>query len=168
MKLETNRLYFRDYEGKDKALLQSMLTDQDMVRFIGDGRIKDSQETRDFLNRIYQTYEQNPEYGLKVLVRKEDQTAIGHAGIIPQFVDHREELEIGYWISRPYWRSGYASEAAEALKQYAFQHDITNRLIALIQPGNTGSIKVAEKIGMSLEKEVIYKSKKVYVYMNRT
>ncbi len=165
MKIETQRLYLRAYEDQDEDFLKAMLTDPDMVRFIGNGSIKDSKQTRDFLNRIYQTYEQNPDFGLKVLMRKEDQTPIGHAGLIPQKVDHKEELEIGYWIYRPYWQRGYASEAAEALKQYAFQYDITNRLIALIQPGNTGSIKVAEKIGMSLEKEIIHSGKDVYVYV---
>ncbi|GGP16328.1 hypothetical protein GCM10011346_47780 [Oceanobacillus neutriphilus] len=61
---------------------------------------------------IYRTYEVGENIGLKLLVRKEDNALIGHAGIVPQTIDDTLEMEIGYWISRKYWGKGYASEAA--------------------------------------------------------
>ena len=48
----------------------------------------------------------NKEYGLKVIVRKEDGVLVGHAGIVPQTINGRQEYEIGYWIAREYWGKG--------------------------------------------------------------
>ena len=60
-----------------------------------------------------------------------------------------------YVFARLTWGKGYATEMAEALKNYAFQKMGWPRLIALIEPENEGSERVAVKVGMHLEKEVV-------------
>ncbi|WP_183041149.1 hypothetical protein [Salipaludibacillus neizhouensis] len=48
------------------------------------------------MNWIYSTYEFGEDMGLMVLVNKEDNTLIGHPGLVPQLIDGNEEIEIGY------------------------------------------------------------------------
>ncbi|WP_077324714.1 GNAT family N-acetyltransferase [Virgibacillus siamensis] len=163
MNLTTENLKLRPYEDNDECFLASMLADPEIMRFIGDGRTKDENGIKNFLDWIYHTYERGSEFGLHVMVRK-DGIPVGHAGLVPQVVSGINELEIGYWINRPYWRLGYATEVATALKRYGLQKLGAPKLIALIQPGNSGSKKVAEKIGMHVEKEIVLSGRQVLVY----
>ena len=161
----SERLDFRSYTEADLDFLYSMLSDERMTEFIGNGKTRNSEETFNFLQWIFQHYKQNNEYGLKLLVRKEDGVIIGHAGIVPQLIEGQEELEIGYWIAREYWGNRYASEAAETLLQRGLNQLGVGRFISLIQKPNLASRKVAEKIGMQLEKEIILGDKQVCLYV---
>lgn len=160
--LETERLSFRKYEEGDFPFLLSMVTDPETVSFIGDGKVKDEKEAREFLQWIYRTYEASENHGLHVLVRKADGMKIGHAGLVPQFIDGKEEIEVGYWIGRDYWGRGYATEAAAALLKHGKRE--RERLISLIQSGNIASQRVAEKMGMEKEKSVVLDGKDVWIY----
>ncbi|MBA2176164.1 GNAT family N-acetyltransferase [Halobacillus locisalis] len=161
---ETRRLKFRKYNDEDFDYLFSLLSDPEMVRYIGDGNTKDEKSTKNFLNWIYSSYDVGPDLGLMVLENKEDNTQIGHAGLVPQTVDGAEEIEIGYWVSRKHWGKGYATEAAKALKEYGLIDLGENRLVSLIQPNNMPSRKVANKIGMDFDKEIVLGDQKVHVY----
>jgi len=71
-------------------------------------------------------------------------------------VGGQPETEIGYRLARAYWGRGYATEAARAVRDYAFDTLRLQRLIAMIDPQNGASIRVAEKLGMVYEKEVMF------------
>ncbi|MBN9654100.1 GNAT family N-acetyltransferase [Halobacillus sp. GSS1] len=160
--VETERLSFRKYEDGDFPFLLSMVTDPETVSYIGNGKVKSDKGAVEFLQWIYRTYKTSQNHGLHVLVRKADGVKIGHAGLVPQSMAGKQELEIGYWISRQYWGHGYATEAAAALlKQGKRERD---RLISMIQSGNTASQRVAEKIGMVKEKSVVLGGKDVWIY----
>lgn len=90
--------------------------------------------------------------GLFVLIEKETGTRIGHAGLVKQKIDGKEEIEIGYWLLPQYWGKGYAKEAAAAFRDYGFQALRMNKLISLINPNHPASIFVARKTGLSYEK----------------
>ncbi|MEC3885744.1 GNAT family N-acetyltransferase [Halobacillus sp. HZG1] len=160
--MRTERLTFRKYEDADFPFLFSMLTDPETVRFIGGGRVKGVKGATDFLQWIYRTYNVFDGYGLHVLVRKSDGMKVGHAGLVPKFIEGKEELEVGYWIGREYWGRGYATEAAAALLKHGKRE--RDRLVSLIQCGNTASQRVAEKVGMGKEKCVVLDGKDVWIY----
>lgn len=162
--ITSDRLRFRRYTNEDFDFLMSLLSDPDVVRYIENGNVRDKEGGQDFLNWIYRTYEFGEYYGLMVLVNKEDNSLIGHAGLVPQTIDGKEEIEIGYWIAKRYWKKGYATEAAKTLLGYGRTQLKLERFIALIQPANIASQKVAEKIGMTLEKEIVLKGQDVYLY----
>lgn len=164
MELETKRLTFRKYNDEDFDYLYSLVSDPEMMRYIGEGNIKDIDSARNFLKWIYRTYDLGSHTGLMVLENKEEKTRIGHAGLVPQTVDGVEELEIGYWISRNHWGNGYATEAAQSLKKYGLIDLGEDRLVSLIQPNNFASKKVANKIGMGFEKEIVHGGQKVHIY----
>ena len=80
---------------------------------------------------------------------------IGYCGIFPIVVHNEPEMELGYRLGRSFWGRGLATEAARAAVEYARDTLGLRRLIALIDPGNTRSVAVAKKLGMSKESEVM-------------
>lgn len=165
MEFTSQRLIFRRYEQGDMDFLYSMLSDSQMMKYIGSGNTRNREESHAFLERIQSHYKKNGEYGLKLLIRKKDGVPVGHAGIIPQQVNGEDELEIGYWIAKEFWGNGYAIEAASALLNRGVEQLGLTRLISLIQSKNTRSIRIANENGMHLEKEIILKDKEVSVYI---
>lgn len=103
-------------------------------------------------------------WGLCPAVLKQTGDLIGHAGLVRQEVDGRAEWEVGYWLAKKYWGEGFATEAAIAFRDYAFDQLGVERLICIIQPANLGSIHVAKKIGMTKEKETLFHSVPVVIY----
>jgi ribosomal-protein-alanine N-acetyltransferase len=61
---------------------------------------------------------------------------------------------VAYTLSQDYWGLGLATEAAQGILKYGFGHLHLSRLICLIDPDNIASQSVAQKIGMTLEKQV--------------
>lgn len=62
-----------------------------------------------------------------------------------------ERAELGYWIGRPYWGRGYASEAARALVEYGFHVLGLRRIQAHYMAHNPASGRVMEKAGLARE-----------------
>ncbi|HSJ39262.1 MAG TPA: GNAT family N-acetyltransferase [Planococcus sp. (in: firmicutes)] len=164
MKIESERLRFRRYQDRDFPFLHAMAADPETMKYIGNGDTRDRDGTLRFLYWIYQGYKDDPQSGLLVLERKSDGKPVGHAGLVPQNVDGADEWEIGYWIAKEYWSQGYATEAAQALRDYAFDKLGKERLVSLIHPDNGGSQKVAENCGMNLEKKTLLTGRVAYVY----
>lgn len=61
--------------------------------------------------------------------------------------------ELGYWIGKPYWGVGFASEAARALIAHAFDVESFSYLIARHFTGNAASAAIVAKLGFSWEGE---------------
>lgn len=64
------------------------------------------------------------------------------------------ELELGYWYRKSAHGKGYATEAASAIKDFAFKQLNTNTLVSYIAPLNIPSIKLAERLGAHKEKTI--------------
>ena len=58
---------------------------------------------------------------------------------------------LGYWLGRPYWGLGYMTEAAQAVRAYAFEEMGIQLLSAYYFSANTRSQRVLEKLGMRYE-----------------
>lgn len=141
-----------------------MLDREPMYRVFGDAevmRFGDGAQTREWvdawlrtcLERYYQTWG----FGPYAVVEKHSQGVIGYCGLFyfPD-VNGQPEVEIGYRLARSAWGRGFATEAALAVRDYAFQTLGMKRLIALIDPSNLASVRVAEKIGMHYETDVMF------------
>ena len=87
-------------------------------------------------------------FGLFSVILKGDLTLIGDCGLEMMEVDNVEVAELGYDFRSAYWHRGLATEAAAAVRDYAFQVLGLSQLISLIRVGNRASQRVAEKIGM--------------------
>jgi len=165
LQLETNRLKFLRYTEADLPFILTLVTDARVMRFIGDGSVKDEAYARQLLSRMQEQYKNFDDYGLHLLIDKQTGAKIGHAGIVAQLIDDAFELEVGYWIHPDYWQQGYGFEAAEALVHYADEEIWLERYISAIQVGNTGSRAIALKNGMQLEKVIDMQGKQVEIYV---
>jgi ribosomal-protein-alanine N-acetyltransferase len=88
----------------------------------------------------------------------------GTAGPSLLIVEGVEEVEIG-WHTRPGRKGeGIAPEAGAAARDWAFENLDADHLISLVRPENTGSKRVAQKIGMHVDREVDHKGMRHFVY----
>jgi RimJ/RimL family protein N-acetyltransferase len=79
-------------------------------------------------------------------------------------VEGRPEIELGYRLAREFWGAGLATDAARTAPDHAFQILGLRRLIALIDPENLASIRVAEKVHLRFEKEVGFRGRSPRLY----
>jgi RimJ/RimL family protein N-acetyltransferase len=73
-------------------------------------------------------------------------------------------LEVGWTVAREHWGKGYAPEAARAACGWAHERLGTRHILSLIHPGNRNSIRVAEKLGGTLEGEYSTRGFNLLVY----
>jgi len=91
-------------------------------------------------------------YGLFSVILKSDGTLIGDCGL--EQMESEGAAELGYDFRSDFWNQGYATEAAIAVRDYAFNILKLPQLISLIRVGNLASRRVAEQVGMTLVEEV--------------
>jgi ribosomal-protein-alanine N-acetyltransferase len=137
----------------DLDSLAALYRDPDVRRYFPDGT-RTYEETAEELAWIIDVYYSRYGYGLWATIDKETGQLIGRCGLLPWTIEERPEVEVAYLLAREYWGRGLATEAAQAIRDYAFEHLNMSRLICLIDPANHASRRVAEKTGMTLEKEV--------------
>lgn len=111
-------------------------------------------EVLNWLNRQIERYNQYG-FGLWAVIDKKTNAFIGQVGLTYQNVEGKEELEIGYLLKRKYWHKGYATEAAIACKEYAFNCLNINRVVSIIRDNNFASQHVAEGVGMRIESKFV-------------
>jgi ribosomal-protein-alanine N-acetyltransferase len=103
-------------------------------------------------------------YGLFSVILKSEQRLIGNCGLEHMELDNAPETELGYDFRSDYWNQGYATEAAGAVRDYAFDVLHLPRLISLIRVGNQASRRVSQKIGMELVEEVQRGNIRYWIY----
>jgi RimJ/RimL family protein N-acetyltransferase len=145
----------------DLDALAAILTDAETMRYYA--RPFTLEEAGHWISNNIERYERDG-FGLWAVVLKECGDFVGDCGPVRRFVDGRDEVEIGWQVRRSRWRQGIASEAGAACRDYAFGPLGLDRVISLIRPENIPSRGVAEKIGMTIEKQIDYKGFTHYVY----
>lgn len=153
--LTTERLLLRPFHILDCAPMERIFGDADVMRF-GDG-VQTQAWVQAWLRTCLERYYQTWGFGPYAVVERQRREVIGYCGLF-FFADvgGQPEVEVGYRLARAAWGYGYATEAARAVRDFAFGSLCIKRLIALIDPSNSASVRVAEKIGMRYEKEVMF------------
>jgi RimJ/RimL family protein N-acetyltransferase len=174
MRLETERLVLlepdpeRDLEG-----YVELWGDPDVVRFLG-GQTLPPEDVPEALERGLGQWERHG-IGLFSVLRKEDERFVGRIGYllwdaerwvnaVQEKLEGELELEIGWTVLGRLQGRGYATEAAIACRDHAFAELGRDRVISLIAPENVASIRVAEKIGESYERDVELPRMRVGLY----
>lgn len=152
--LNTARLSLRPFSEDDLDDLSTLMANADFMRFsLG---VFSREQTAGFLEKIRGRDGRGIPSQFAVIFCP-DQKLIGHCGFFLQTVDDVEELEIAYRLDPSYWGQGIATEAARAVRDHAFDNLQLSRVISLIHPENTASRHVAEKNGMTPEKETLFR-----------
>src|SRR5262245_4204712 len=164
MELETERLLLRKPDLGDLDAYVVMYSDPETVRFLS-GTSLPAEEVPKRIERLLEAWDEHG-LGLFSVVRKDDARVVGRVGHILwdterwfneryERVEGDVELEVAWTIVREFWGHGYATEAALACRDHAFGDLGRERIISLISAENTASLRVAEKIGESLEQRDI-------------
>lgn len=147
---ETERLILRELVPEDGIALHKIYQDPEVLRYIAGAKVGTIAEEQARVEKHIREYYARHGHGLWATVLKETGELIGRCGILTWEIEGRTELEIAYLIGKKDWGRGYATEAALAIRDYAFSTKSVDRLISLIIPENIVSRKVAEKNGMTL------------------
>ncbi|MGF1590070.1 MAG: GNAT family N-acetyltransferase [Pleurocapsa sp.] len=160
--IETSRLTLRYITIGDREALIPILGDAEVMRYSIIG-VHNRQQVRQFIEQRLLSYLECG-FGLYALIHKQTQELIGYCGFFIQSVEQQQEVEIGYRLAKKYWGQGLATEAAKAVLEYGQQRFNFQRFICLIDPDNIRSVRVAKKLGMKLEKKLIYHGLNVEMY----
>ncbi len=144
--LETNRLLFRTHEPQDEADFIRMHTDPEVRRYVG-GKAWPVEKA---VARFRGNYLGNPSetYGLWATILKEEGRFIGSCGLSARESDVGA-ARLGYYLARPYWRRGLATEACRGFVDVAFLRLGLERLLATVEQGNEASERILRKLGFS-------------------
>jgi ribosomal-protein-alanine N-acetyltransferase len=161
MVLETPRLSLRPFCRDDLAQMAELMVNPDFMRFsLG---VYSHEQTAGFIEKIL-SWDRAGLPSQFAMIVKSNGALIGYCGFFHQEVDEIKEIEIGYRLDPDYWNRGLATEAAQAVRDHGFGDLKLPRLISLIHPDNIRSRRVAEKNGMILEKETIFREFRTYVF----
>jgi len=92
-------------------------------------------------------------YGIFSVILKSSGLLIGDCGLEQMDIEGEKVPELGYDIHSEYWNQGLATEAARAVRDYAFKELNLPLIMSLIRVGNDSAKRVAEKTGMSIISE---------------
>ena len=149
--IETARLLLRPMQLADVDPILSIFADPKVMAAFGEPPF-DREQMVVWVKRNL-THQAEHGFGLFSVVLKSNATLIGDCGLEIIDVEGERTAELGYDLRSDYWNQGFATEAAQAVRDYAFQTLHLPRLISLIRVGNNASRRVAEKIGMRLLSE---------------
>ncbi|MGP4070339.1 GNAT family N-acetyltransferase [Halobacillus sp. B29] len=156
---ETERLILRERTMKDLEDCLRMDCEEEVVKYIPEVReLLNSPKSNpdkhiEFVkNRMETTYPNGLGYWT-IESKVNNGEFIGWILLIP--IDNiGPEVEIGWRLKRDYWGAGYATEAGNTILTYAFDTVDLENVVADIHPSNRGSIRVAEKLGFSVEESI--------------
>ncbi|MGZ2371399.1 GNAT family N-acetyltransferase [Ancylomarina sp. YFZ004] len=162
--VETERLRIRKLNKSDVDTWALFFDNNPSLEYLGlDLRLDSKVQAIDWIERQLWRYE-NGKFGHHALIEKKTNRFIGQCGLLSQEIDGEQVIEIGYHILPEYWGSGYATEAAQLFRNFAFDNEICQSLVSIIDIRNKASQRVAEKNGMQIDKQSTYYELDVYVY----
>jgi RimJ/RimL family protein N-acetyltransferase len=148
LQFETPRLSLRTMQFSDL---------DDLLKIFGDPKVMASFDSPVFNRKQMQgwlernlIHQEEYGYGLFSVILKTKGILIGNCGLEHMDLSGKLFTELGYDFRSDYWNRGYATEAASAVRDYAFETLHLSSLISLIRVGNQASKRVAEKVGMRL------------------
>ena len=145
--LETRRLLLRPPDARDVSVITALIGEWDIVKNLSRAPYPYREEhAREFLARLETGRAQGTDFAF-ALTRKSDAAFMGMCGI------HLREsgFELGYWLGKPYWGQGFATEAAGRATAFAFDELKADRVWAGWFHDNPASGHVLEKLGFKAD-----------------
>jgi RimJ/RimL family protein N-acetyltransferase len=155
--IETERLLLRKPLLEDAQPALALITDPVAMEFLG-GVHPDAASDPEFVVRRWLGRWDGNDCGPFSIVRREDGHWLGRTGVLvwdvrtwthTTFADAGEfaQPELGWALAREHWGQGYATEAALAVREWAYAERGFERLVSLIEAANARSQRVARRLG---------------------
>src|SRR6516225_10932433 len=126
---EAQRVFLRHFHVADLDAMAEVFGDPEVMRFGHGPQSRDW--VQEWLRGCLEDYYQKWGFGLWAVVHKPDRRVIGFCGLTRfDDIDGRPEIEIGYRLARAFWGRGLATEAARAVRDYAFGILVLPRLVS--------------------------------------
>ena len=145
--LKTERLILREFAPEDADGFFRMNQHPEVLRHTGDRPFIDPTEALHFITN-YDHYDRYG-YGRWTVRHRRDDLYLGFCGL--RFHPGSGATDLGFRLAREHWGRGYATEAAGACLRYGFGALGLPRIIGRARRANRASIRVLEKIGMTLQ-----------------
>ncbi|HVU20707.1 MAG TPA: GNAT family N-acetyltransferase [Rhizomicrobium sp.] len=143
-RLESERLLLRVPEAFDAPAVAALMNDWDVARNLSMAPFPYLEDhARDFIGRQEDGRAKGTDF-VFVITRKSDGALMGKCGL---HLKDGPGFEMGYWLGRPYWGQGYATEAAAEVLAFGFRNLRADPIWAGWFHDNPASGRVLEKLG---------------------
>jgi len=159
--LETDRLRLRMFRQDDLDAYAAICADAEVMRYLGDGKALSRADAWRQIAMILGHWSLRG-YGLWAVEERATGSLVGRIGLFEP--EGWPGFELGWMLRRASWGKGYAIEGARRALAHAFTEMGRDHLISLIRPANQPSIRVAEKLGETLESRTELFGHDVLVY----
>jgi RimJ/RimL family protein N-acetyltransferase len=146
--LQTERLILRMFCDADFDAFAALCADHEVMRYLGDGKPLSRVDAWRSMAAILGHWQLRG-YGLWAVEERATGALVGRIGCY--YPEGWPGFEVGWTLRHESWGCGYATEAARAALRFAFEKLDQPHVISLIHPDNERSIRVAERIGETLE-----------------
>ena len=150
--IETSRLYLRNIHLDDYDALCQILQDIDVMH-AWEHAFSDK-EVAEWIDENIMRYDRDG-FSYWAVIEKTSSQLIGVTGLIAEQADGENHVGIGYIFNKSSWKKGYAFEAVSACVDYSYETLHLKEITAQIRPENTASIRIAEKLGMTVKKHFV-------------
>ena len=150
--LETARLRLRQLTAGDAEFIVELLNDPAFLRNIGDRGVRTLGDAMRYIRDGPVENYARLGFGLWRVELKESSVPLGICGLLKR--EALDDVDIGFAFLPRFWFAGYAFESASAVMRHARDVLQFNRVVAVTNPDNIGSIRLLEKLGMRYERHV--------------
>lgn len=153
--LETKRIKLRNWKISDAENLYKYASDELVGPLTGWQPHKSVEESEWIIQNVFNK-------NTFAIILKETGEIVGSIGLLLPRIENytpQNEMEVGYWVARPYWGQKIAPEAVELIKEYCFKKLKLKKLWCMANKENLNSQRVQQKCNFKVE---FYKNEKVY------
>ena len=148
----TPRLRFRNFNRNDVHNLSLLDSDKEVMEYLTDGITFPIHETKKRLERLIRDNSQSKPLGTWAVEFLEDNEFAGWFMLKP--FPGFNYPEVGFRLIKKYWGRGLATEGVVRVLDYGFNSLKLEKIMAIVHPGNTASIRVLKKAGLKYIKTI--------------
>lgn len=159
--MRTRRLLLRPLGLGDLDDMAALLGDAEALTYWGAPLDRDG--ARAWIERNIARYDRDG-FGRCAILLRASGELVGDCGLVRTDVEGVPEVELGWIVRHDQWGRGIATEAGAAWRDYAFERAGLTRIVSMISEVNTASRRVAEKLGLKLERPAVWGGEPMLMY----
>lgn len=147
--IETEHLYLREISLNDSDQMFKIWSDKDVMKYFGMAPLTCKEQMQGIIENMQNSFEAERTFRWAI-TKKGDNKIIGSCGF-HSWVKGFFRIQLGYELSKDYWRQGIMYEAVSGMINFGFDILDLNRIEALVEPPNKASSGLLQKLGFKYE-----------------